>query len=110
MAYSAPRRNPYIIGRPIAQPELFFGREELLRSIEDNLRQNEQVILLHGQRRIGKSSLSRNIRNFVSLDEFVFVPFDLEDHSRESLSSILADLAKYIIEHLLLDSDKIKLP
>ncbi len=110
MAYSTPRRNPYIVGRPIEQPELFFGREELFHSIEDNLRQNEQVILLHGQRRIGKSSLSHNIRNFVSLDEFVFVPFDLEEYVRESLSSILANLAKDIIDYLEIDSDKITLP
>ena len=29
--------NPYIVGRPIYEPELFFGRRKLFRFIEDNL-------------------------------------------------------------------------
>lgn len=50
------RRNPYIIGRSIDEPELLFGRESLFRFIKENLSNNQRVILLHGQRRIGKSS------------------------------------------------------
>ncbi|NEO96456.1 MAG: hypothetical protein F6K56_42590, partial [Moorea sp. SIO3G5] len=30
--------NPYIVGRPISEPELFFGRGEEFGFIEDNLR------------------------------------------------------------------------
>ncbi|MFN6538533.1 MAG: hypothetical protein RM021_019590, partial [Nostoc sp. EkiNYC01] len=73
------RRNPYIVGRPVQMPDEFFGRAMLLRSIADSLQQNAQFILLHGQRRIGKSSVLRNIPLFVSQDEFVFVPCDLEE-------------------------------
>ncbi|MEG5062301.1 ABC transporter substrate-binding protein [Microcoleus sp. B3-A4] len=110
MRSSPVRRNPYIIGRPINEPELFVGRESIFRFVEDNLRRGEKVILLDGQRRIGKSSVLRNIPKFVALDEFVFVPFDLQDYSQEQLSSILVALAKEIIEHLELDAAKIRLP
>ncbi|MDQ2100265.1 MAG: ATP-binding protein, partial [Tychonema bourrellyi B0820] len=110
MTHSPVRRNPYIIGRPINEPELFVGRESIFRFVEDNLRRGEKVILLDGQRRIGKSSVLRNIPKFVASDEFVFVPFDLEDYSQEQLSSILVALAKEIIEHLELDAAKIRLP
>ncbi|MFN6534833.1 MAG: ATP-binding protein, partial [Nostoc sp. EkiNYC01] len=72
-------RNPYIVGRPVQMPDEFFGRAMLLRTIADSLQQNAQFILLHGQRRIGKSSVLRNIPLFVSQDEFVFVPCDLEE-------------------------------
>ncbi|BAZ27185.1 extracellular ligand-binding receptor [Kalymmatonema gypsitolerans NIES-4073] len=109
MTYSTARRNPYIIGRPIDEPELIFGRESLFGFIEDNLRHNVKVIFLHGQRRMGKSSVLRNIPNFVAPDEFVFVPFDLQEHSRKPLSHILDALATEIIDHLELDSDKISL-
>ncbi len=147
MADPTIRRNPYIIGRPISEPELFFGRESLFAFIEDNLKQNAKVILLHGQRRIGKSSVLSQIPNFVgqrasrfaksksrydidlddlysiyqnrygqkgdapvSKDEFVFVPFDLQDKSRLPLSGILYSLATEIINHLDLCLERVTLP
>jgi ABC-type branched-subunit amino acid transport system substrate-binding protein len=110
MRYSPARRNPYIIGRPINERELFFGRESIFRFVEYHLKQGEKVILLDGQRRIGKSSVLRNIPKFVASDEFVFVPFDLQDYSQEPLSSILVSLAQEIIAHLKLNADKIRLP
>jgi ABC-type branched-subunit amino acid transport system substrate-binding protein/Tfp pilus assembly protein PilF len=94
------KNNPYIIGRPIHEPERFFGRESLFSFIEDNLIQGVQVILLHGQRRIGKSSVLQQIPNFVRQDEFVFVKFDLQDKSQSSLSNILHNLARSIVEQL----------
>ena len=110
MTDSVARRNPYIIGRPIDEQELFVGREGLFRFIEDNLRQGEQAILLHGQRRIGKSSIIRNIPKFVALDEFLFVPFDLEHHIQDDISTIFLEMTQEIIEHLKLSTNDVKLP
>jgi AAA+ ATPase superfamily predicted ATPase len=92
--------NPYIVGRPIYEPELFFGRRKLFRFIENNLRQGVQVILLHGQRRIGKSSVLMQIPNFVGKDNFIFIYFDLHDKSNLPLSSILQSLAVAINQKL----------
>jgi hypothetical protein len=92
--------NPYIVGRPIYEPELFFGRRKLFRFIEDNLRQGVQVILLHGQRRIGKSSVLMQIPNFVGKDNFIFIYFDLHDKNNLPLSSILQNLAIAINQKL----------
>lgn len=94
------RSNPYIVGRPIYEPNLFFGRRKLFKFIEDNLKQNVQVILLHGQRRIGKSSVLMQIPNFVGLDEFVFIYFDLHDKTRLPLDNILQSLAAAIVDKL----------
>ncbi|NEO74928.1 ABC transporter substrate-binding protein [Moorena sp. SIO4G3] len=109
---SAVPRNPYIIGRPIDEndPELFWGRQSLFRFIEDNLRNKTKVIILYGQRRIGKSSLLRNIPTSVDLEHFVFVPFDLESYSHKSLGDILEELAIEILDSLELDSPEIILP
>ncbi len=92
--------NPYIVGRPIYDRESFFGRRKLFRFIEDNLKQNTQVVLLHGQRRIGKSSVLMQIPNFVGLGEFVFIYFDLHDKTRLPLDSILQNLASTIADKL----------
>ena len=107
---SKPQRNPYVVGRPVDQ-QFLFGRETLFSSIKDDLEHNRNIILLHGQRRIGKSSVIRNICSQLSdLNEFVFVTFNLEYYSQESLSRILAELAKEIISDLSLDDENINLP
>ncbi len=98
-------RNPYIVGRPVQMPDELFGRAILLRTIADSLQQDAQFILLHGQRRIGKSSVLRNIPRFVSPDEFVFVSCDLEDRGDASLGEILYAIATEIFQHLNLDND-----
>ncbi len=96
--------NPYIIGTPILNINQLFGREKLLRTIEDSLQQNTKFILLHGQRRIGKSSVLKNIPLFISQDQFVFVPCDLQHHSYSSLGEILYAIANAIVEYLNIDS------
>ncbi|MEP0751680.1 AAA family ATPase [Trichocoleus sp. Lan] len=104
------KENPYIIGRPIYEPEYFFGREELFQFIQDNLNKSAKVILLHGQRRIGKSSVLCQIPNFVHLEKFVFVSLSLEGKSQKPLSEVLHELARDIIDHLGLPKDKVTLP
>ncbi|MDZ7960949.1 MAG: tetratricopeptide repeat protein [Aulosira sp. DedQUE10] len=92
--------NPYIIGRPIYEPELFFGREDLFNFIYDNLNKGAQVILLHGQRRIGKSSVLSQIPHFIDLENFFFIPLSLEGKSQKALSEVLYDLERDIIDYL----------
>ena len=104
------QRNPYVIGRPIDQ-QLFFGREKLFSAIQDDIQHNRHIILLHGQRRIGKSSVISNIPHELNdLNEFVFVTFNLEHYSQKSLSEILVDLSQEILNDLSLEDHNIKLP
>lgn len=93
-------RNPYIIGVPINKRENFFGREELFQFVTSVLSEGAKVILLHGQRRIGKTSVLRQIPNFIGLDNFVIVTFDLQDQTRLSLSRVLLNLATTIVEQI----------
>ncbi|WP_375492642.1 tetratricopeptide repeat protein [uncultured Nostoc sp.] len=103
--------NPYITGTPINNKEKFFGRDDLFRFIEDHLLQGTSVILLHGQRRIGKSSLLAQIPNFLShLRQFVFIPLSLEGQSHGSLADILHHLATGIVRRLNLSEDQVKIP
>ncbi|MBD2358795.1 tetratricopeptide repeat protein [Tolypothrix sp. FACHB-123] len=102
--------NPYIIGRPIYEPELFFGREDLFNFIHDNLNKRAQVILLHGQRRIGKSSVLSQIPNFIKLEQFLFVPLSLEGKSQKPLSEVLHELGRDIIDYLELSQRQVLLP
>jgi AAA ATPase domain len=96
----ASQHNPYIIGRPIHEKAEFFGRDDLFRFIADNLNQQSQVILLHGQRRIGKSSVLAQIPNFVELDDFEFVSLSLEGQANKELGDLLSELARDIVDQL----------
>jgi len=99
MSYSIEqRRNPYIIGRPITEPDRFFGRDRLFEFIADNLLQGAQVILLHGQRRIGKSSVLAQIPRSIDLKEFAFVPLSLEGDSHKPLGEVLYELARDAVQ------------
>ncbi|MFM6474323.1 MAG: hypothetical protein ACKPGH_12645, partial [Dolichospermum sp.] len=80
-----------------------------------------QIIVCYGQRRIGKSSVLRNIPHKLrDLNKFVFVAFSLEYYSQEPLGKILADLARRVVsdlsdlfldeENIKLDEENIKLP
>ena len=99
-------QNPYIIGRSIDEPELFFGRESLFRFIEDNLSNNQRVILLHGQRRIGKSSVLKQIPKQVRLDhQFVFILLDFQDKSQWSLDQIIHYFIQKLAQEIFEDSE-----
>ncbi len=110
MNNSTARRNPYIIGRSIYEPEKFFGRDNLFKFIEDCLNSNTRILLLHGQRRIGTSSVLQQIPHKLAENKFVFINFDLQGHSQSPLSEILHKLSEAIAETLEVNSDIISLP
>ncbi|MEH1769653.1 ATP-binding protein [Nostoc sp.] len=101
------KRNPYIIGTPIEIPEKLFGRETIFEDIKDSLQQDAQVILLNGQRRIGKSSVLKNIPLVVSKDELLFVHCDLQAHSHASLGEILYAIFREIFKVINLDTSNL---
>ncbi|MBD2143350.1 ABC transporter substrate-binding protein [Anabaena sp. FACHB-1250] len=98
------QRNPYIIGSVIDKPDQFFGRQSLFEFIKDTLEQNTPLILLYGQRRIGKSSVLKQIPQKISEDQFVFIDFDLQvfvgDNRKHPINQILHYLAQRIGEKI----------
>ena len=99
-------RNPYNIGGSIDEPKLFFGRESLFRVIEDNLKNNQRIILLHGQRRIGKSSVLKQIPKQVRLDnQFVFILLDFQDKFQWSLDQIFHYIIQKVAQEIFENSE-----
>ena len=62
ISINQPVRNPYVAGAPI-QGKLFVGRGDILKQLEEFwiLAQQLQSVILYGHRRMGKSSILRNI-------------------------------------------------
>jgi len=57
--------NPYIVGNPIREKEMFFGREDDFHFILKNIRREDSgvCIVLCGERRSGKTSILYQILN-----------------------------------------------
>jgi len=86
--------NPYVAGGPIFDERLFYGREPLVQKILQTVHNNS--LLLHGERRIGKTSLLHQVeRRLAALDDptFRFFPvyIDLQGTREEQFFATLAD-------------------
>jgi CheY-like chemotaxis protein len=109
-SYQAIKRrfNPYISGGPVREPNMFFGREELLKRIINTLHNNS--IMIHGPRRIGKTSLLYQLADRLraaSDPDYAFIPalIDLEGTTQEEffhtlMEEILEDCQPYLTERL----------
>lgn len=94
-------RNPYSTGTPMQ--EMFYGRDEAVDALRNNLVRSaaQTVLLLYGQRRMGKTTLLLHLANTAALDEHIPVFVDMQRESFEiSASKFLYHLAFYICQAL----------
>jgi len=94
-------RNPYIAGAPVVETSMFFGREDVFNWIERSLEGKyvDHILVLHGQRRVGKTSVLKQIPNFLP-DKYIQVFFDLQGRTNTSLERFLWWLAREIVRTL----------
>ncbi len=73
--------NPFIVGNPIRNEAMFFGREDDFRYVRTKLEGAAQgcVVVLCGERRTGKSSILYQILNKRLGDRFIPVFVDLQE-------------------------------
>lgn len=76
-SYTQDTLNPYITDHPISDPSAFFGRKDLLGWVRERLVKGDHVLLLHGVRRIGKTSFLLQLLHHVPAG-FLPVYLDLE--------------------------------
>ncbi len=90
--------NPYVIGVPLTGDSGFYGRGETFAAVEDALDAEQlNVIVLFGQRRIGKTSLLNQIARRVRItNRLVPVYFDLQGKERLTLSEVLRLLTRTV--------------
>jgi hypothetical protein len=95
--------NPYATGRPLAPGSpVFFGRDDLFDFIRENLGGlgQENILVLVGQRRMGKTSLLRQLPGRLG-EEYLPVFLDGQALGLEGgVSGLLYDVALEIVEVL----------
>lgn len=89
--------NPYIAGSPVVEPSMFFGRQDVFYWIEQNLsgRFVNHILVIHGQRRVGKTSVLKQIPNQLP-PHFIYVFFDLQGRTHTGLDRFQWWLAREI--------------
>jgi len=91
-------RNPYIAGAPVVETSMFFGREDVFHWIENSLKGKfvDHILVLHGQRRVGKTTVLKQIPNFLS-KQYIQVFYDLQGRTNTTLGRFLWWMASEIV-------------
>ncbi len=101
MTEAAPPANPYVVGSPVTQSAMFFGREDVFEFVRRTLvgQHQDNVIVLYGQRRTGKTSVLYQMRHHL---DSLYIPIliDLQGLSLDSRSSFFRELATTIQRQL----------
>ena len=89
--------NPYIAGNPVTGEEMFFGREDIFNFIRQTLtgKHRDQVIVLYGQRRTGKTSILYQLHRHLD-PRYLCIFIDLHGLLMESESTFLWEMANQI--------------
>jgi len=98
--------NPYIAGPALSTEKEFFGRQDVINQVTNDLKNTGvNVLVLFGQRRIGKTSLLYQLKRALPKNKFFSIYFDLQDQSKRPLGKVLAELAETVTESLNIEID-----
>jgi tetratricopeptide (TPR) repeat protein len=94
--------NPYITGKSVGNSPAFVGRDDVLREVVRVLRLlQDNAIVLFGQRRIGKTSILRELEAKLPTEgNYCPIFFDLLDKAQQPLGEVLQELAQIISDVL----------
>ena len=93
--------NPYIAGNPVTSSEMFFDRKDVFEFISRTLigRHHDNVIVLYGQRRTGKTSVLYQMPFHLD-PRYLCIFMDLHGFALEGINGFLWELANHIIRAL----------
>lgn len=89
--------NPYVAGNPIQEESGFFGRDHIIEWVEQELRAfGSSVLVLRGQRRIGKTTLLLQLKRLLPPDDFLPIYFNLQLQAQRPVKNVLVALAEHM--------------
>ena len=93
--------NPYVIGNAVGNSSVFVGREDVLQAVRNVLQhQHQGAIVLYGQRRIGKTSILKELEAKLAQAGYLPIFFDLQDKGKFPLEQVNQELANKISDKL----------
>jgi|GEM_PF-1873091 len=93
--------NPFIAGNPVTGSEMFFGRKDVFQFIRQTLigQHRDNVIVLYGQRRTGKTSVLYQTRSHLDA-RYLCIFMDMHGFALEGLGGFLWEMANHILRVL----------
>jgi HEAT repeat protein len=90
--------SPYVMGPPVKTPQMFYGREEVFDWIYENISgaYQQNILILHGERRMGKTSILYQLLNRPPTPQHICVFFSLELPPPKSLGDLFYNMARKI--------------
>ena len=78
--YTPIEMSPYVVGMPIKETEMFFGRQDIFDWVRDNIGgvYQEQPLLIYGERRMGKTSVLYQLQTNPPTPRHICLLFDLQ--------------------------------
>ncbi|MBM4431067.1 MAG: ATP-binding protein, partial [Chloroflexi bacterium] len=94
--------SPYVMGPPVKTQHMFYGRRDVFDWIAENVSgvEQENILILHGERRMGKTSILYQLLERPPSPEYICVFFSLELAVTTSLGDLFYDMATAIQEEL----------
>lgn len=95
--------NPYTTGTPIREHKMFYGRKEDLDFLYEILgsQASNRVVVLWGQRRMGKTSLVYQLANRLAAGQYAPVFIDLQKLALvDTVSQLLENFAQHIADEI----------
>src|SRR5262249_35046023 len=102
-AFSPISPNPYIVGNPVRDRTMFFGREaefELVRSRFQSADRGGGLLVFCGERRSGKTSILFQIMDKRLGPEFIPVLIDMQSMAITNEADFLAKITREVLEAL----------
>jgi len=95
--------SPYLAGKPIKTQDMFFGRRDVFDWVRSNIsgQHGENVLVLFGERRMGKTSILYQLRNTPPTPRHTCVLFSMEMAAYvESVADLLYEITLEICDAL----------
>ena len=95
------RPNPYVVGRPLTEGDVFIGRADIFQRLDSSLHgaHQDNVVVLIGQRRMGKTSILRRLTHHLG-EEYLPVLIDLQGMLSPGEPAFLHEIALSICDEL----------
>ncbi|MEM1182478.1 MAG: AAA family ATPase [Acidobacteriota bacterium] len=95
------RPNPYVVGRPLTEEDVFIGRADIFERLDASLHgaHQDNVVVLIGQRRMGKTSILRRLGPHLG-DSYLPVLIDLQGMLGRGEAPFLHEIAVTICDEL----------
>lgn len=94
--------NPYNVSKPVTSKSMFFGRQDIIDSVVNHLNKKgpDNIFVIHGERRIGKTSILFQLRDYLLSNNYIPVHINMHAITCKGTDVFFYNLSEYILGSL----------